>query len=587
MLRFYGRRWLLAGVAVGSAALVGCGGSGRASLGAAAEPARSRHGFVDVAQQSGVLFRHTNGAHGSHHMPETLGSGCAMFDADGDGDLDLLYLNGREFSETDGALPVGAPVTTAALYRNDAGKFTDITIGSGLDVPLYAMGCAVGDFDNDGVEDLYLTCAFEDSRLFHGLGAGRYEDVTRSAGVGNRRRWGASAAWFDFNGDGLLDLVVCNYLNYAIGREVSCTNRLGGKSYCTPRHYAGMAPTLYRNKGGGQFEDVTELSNVGFVTGKLLGVAVLDADLDGRPDLLLTSDTTPNLLLRNNGSGRFLDTALDAGVAIGENGLARAGMGVDVAELGRRGERAILIANYTNEPVSFFWESDRGYFVERTGPVGLLAPTLPTLGFGAFFLDYDNDGRQDIFLANGHVQDDIQLFQANLSYAQPHQLFRNVTEGPEPAFEERTAEAGPAFRKPAVSRGAAFGDYDGDGDLDLIVNNNGGAGELLRNDHSGAGHWLSVRLIGLKSNRSAYGARMSVKTAEGFHVRHRVSGSSYCSASAGPLHVGVGSRDRYDEIRVRWPSGRDEVWPGGPADRTMTLTEGSGKPAPQDSERVR
>jgi hypothetical protein len=555
---------------------LGCQGPRAGSVGSAAAtavPAAGPVTFTDVTQAAGVRFTHVNGGSGKKYMPETMGSGCAFLDVDGDDRLDLFLVNGR-------ALAGAAGTATAALYRNQGdGKFADITTGSGVDTPMFGMGCAVGDYDNDGRDDLYVTCALEPSHLFHNEGNGKFRDVTATAGLGNGGRWATSAAWLDYDRDGRLDLFVCNYVKYDLAHDVFCPNRLGQKSYCTPRYYDGLPPALYHNEGGGQFRDVSAASGVGAVIGKGLGVAVCDVDRDGWPDLYVANDTMPNFLFRNDRRGHFAEIGTEAGVAFGENGLARAGMGVDAAPIGPHGELALLVANFSNEPLSFFWEESDSFFSERTYAAGLARATLLTLGFGAFFFDYDNDGAADIFVANGHVQDDIQLFQSNLSYAQPHQLFHNQGAGAAGSpitFAEVGAAAGPAFTVPRVSRGAAHGDWDNDGDLDLLVNNNNGPCELLRNDGGDKRHWLQARLVGSRSNRDGIGAEARV-TAGGRVLRDRVrSGSSYCSASMLRLHFGLGDASRFDRVEVSWPSGLTERWTGGPADRMLTLTEGSG-----------
>lgn len=573
-------------LAVGSA---GCRTTSSRSPDASAShpsaPTASTPIFVDVTDSAGVHFRHSNGGSGHKFMPETMGSGCAFIDYDDDGLLDLLLLNGRPLEG--GGAPGGqnAALPTAALFHNaGSGRFTDATVGSGLDVPMFAMGCAVGDYDNDGRDDLFITCALDPCRLFRNEGGGRFRDVTRSAGVGNGGRWATSAAWLDYDRDGRLDLFVCNYVKYDLAHDVFCPNRLGGKSYCTPRHYEGLASTLYRNAGKGRFRDVSVPTGIGAAVGKALGVAVCDVNRDGWPDLYVANDTVPNFLFRNTGHGRFEEIGTEAGVAYGEDALARGGMGVDAATIGPKGELALFVANFSNEPCSFFWEEGPEFFTEQTLAVGLAQPTLLTLGFGAFFFDYDNDSAADLFMANGHVQDDIHLFQSNLRYAQPHQLFRNHggTSSPSPGvpalptFTETGPAAGVSFTVPRVSRGAAKGDWDNDGDLDLLISNNNGPCELLRNDGGSRAHWLETRLVGGRSNRNGIGAEVRVRSGDRVWRDRVRSGSSYCSAGMLRLHFGLGNRARYDAIEIVWPSGLTERWPGGAADRILTLSEGRG-----------
>ena len=529
--------------------------------------------FTDVTAAAGIHFRHVNGATGLKYLPETMGSGCAFLDYDGDGRLDLCFVNS-------GSLPGTSPANAAmpALYHNEGGDsrsptFKDVTAGSGLDVPMYGMGVAAGDFDNDGRDDLYVSGCLEPGRLFHNEGGGRFRDVTRAAGVGNAGHWGTSAAWVDYDRDGKLDLFVCDYLRYDLAHNLVCRNRLGGRSYCTPHHYPPDRCALFHNEGGDRFTDVSRRSGIASSTAKALGVTAADFDGDGWPDLYVASDTTPNLLLHNvrgpGGMRVFREEGLESGVAYGENGLARAGMGVDTT--GLDGNRlAIAVANFSNEPLSLFVQDGPGLFTDRTYEAGLASTHLAYLGFGLFFFDADNDGRPDLFVSNGHVQDDIQLFQNNLRYAEPCQLFRG--EGGL-RFTEVSQTAGAPFRRERVGRGAAYGDFDNDGSLDILLTSNNGPAELLRNDTAPRRHWLQVETRGTKSNRDGLGAEVTV-TAAGRRQRQWVrSGSSYCSAGMRWLHFGLGDATRVESVEVRWPSGAVTRRGPVPADQRLRVTE--------------
>jgi hypothetical protein len=545
--------------------------------------------FTDVTASAGIRFRHVNGASGKKYMPETMGSGCAFIDFNGDGWLDLFLVNSR-------ALPGApdSPPALPALYQNLGGAsptFSDVTAGSGLDVSMYGMGVAVGDYDNDGRDDLYVTAVLEPGRLFRNEGSGRFRDVTRAAGVGNDGHWGTSAAWVDYDRDGDPDLFVCNYVRYDLEHDLFCGNRLGEKSYCTPHHYPPDRCALFRNDGGPpgapRFTDVSRASGVARSTAKALGVAVADFDSDGWPDLYIASDTTPSLLLRNvrgpDGVRMFREEGLETGVAYGETGLARAGMGVDTTWLDDD-RLAVAVANFTNEPISLFVQDGPGMFTDRSYEAGLALTHMPYLGFGLFFFDANNDSRPDLFVANGHVQDDIHLFQNNLRYAERCQLFRGMGGL---RFVEISEAAGEPFRRERVGRGAAYGDYDNDGDLDLLLTTNGGPAELLRNDTKARFHWLQVELQGAGTtgsnvarpaprasrpagSRNGLGAEVIV-SAGGRRQRQWVrSGSSYCSASMRRLHFGLWEATRVDRVEVRWPGGT--VSRLGPVDADQRLT---------------
>jgi hypothetical protein len=570
-------------------ALTGCarpraapppGGHGNFSPAGRSETAAPR--FTDVTAAAGIHFRHASGASGAKRMPEPLGSGCAFWDYNGDGRLDLLLLNGRPLP--DRGLPDGggqsairdpqSAIRTLALYRNSGdGTFTDVTRAAGLALPMYAMGCAAADYDNDGDEDLYVTCVLGPSHLFRNQGNGTFVDVTRQAGVANDGpgRWGTSCAWLDYDRDGRLDLFVANYVRYDPAHEVRCTAPGGRPNYCTPEHYEPQVSRLYHNEGGGRFRDVTDASGIGRVAGKALGVVVCDVDRDGNPDLYVANDTTRNLLFHNTGRGTFVEEGLQRGLAYAETGQPRAGMGVDEDEPWNDGRQAFAVSNFAGEGLTLFRQEQPDLFLDASLTTGLHEPTLRTLGFGLLFLDASNSLRPEIFVANGHIQSDIQEQQPTLRYRQPHQLFQSGDDG---VFRDVGPRAGPAFMVGRVSRGAAYGDYDNDGDLDLLVNNNNGAPELLRNEGVPGRHWLQVSLHGTASNRDALGAEVILR-AEGITRRRRVrTGSSYCSQSMLPLHFGLGTLTRVDSLEILWPSGRVDRRGNLPVDTRLTLVEG-------------
>lgn len=551
--------------------LCGCTPLHGAPRAAAAAPVR----FTDVTAAAHLDFRYENGARGRRYLPETMGSGCAFIDYDGDGWLDILLLNGRTLSG--GRAPESTP--TAHLYHNRRdGTFEDVTAGSGLDVPLYAMGCCVGDYDNDGRPDLYVTCAVGPGHLFRNLGGGRFRDVTARAGVANAGHWGTSCAWLDYDGDGLLDLFVCNYVRYSPERDRPCTEA-GRRIYCRPTAYPPDSCVLYRNRGDGTFQDVSRAAGIAAFRGNALGVAAWDFDGDGRPDLVIASDLSPNLFFRNRGNGRFEEMGLNSGVALGEDGRPRAGMGIDVADVTGDGRASILISNFSSEPLSFFVEDRPLLFTDQTFRAGTGTSHLQLLGFGLFFFDADNDGFPDAFVANGHIEPEIARFGERSGYRQRSQLYRNLGDG---TFQDLGAAAGAPFAVERVGRGAACGDFNNDGRLDVLVNNNDGAPSLLRND-SPPGNWLQLELQGSGaggSNRSAIGARVRVTTGSHTQTQYVRSGSSYCSASMLRLHFGLGAADHADRVEITWPDRRMEVHTGLRAGRRITFTEGREQRSP-------
>ena len=518
--------------------------------------------FTDVTVQSGIRFVHNNGGFGKKYLPETVGAGVLFLDVDNDGWQDLLLVNSMNWPGRGDTV-----VSLPALYRNNRnGTFSDVTRGSGLDVELYGMGGAAADFDSDGNIDVYVT-ALGGGRLFRNLGGWKFADVTESAGVANNG-FSTSALWFDYDSDAKLDLFVAHYVEWTIETDRRCSLDGKNKSYCGPEDYEGQSPTLYRNRGDGTFEDVTSRAGLYDPDSKGLGVAILDFDGDDRMDLFLANDTAPNRLFRNNGDGTFVDRAFEAGVALGESGRPRAGMGVDAADYDGSGRPSLVIGNFTNEKMALYQNRGNGLFVDRASRTSIGRASRLSLTFGCFFFDYDLDGRPDIFAANGHVQDDVQNVQALISHAQLPHLFRNVGWG---LFEPVTTASGGALQRPMVARGAAYADYDNDGDLDIVVTVNNGPARLLRNDGGNRNNVLRVQTIGTASNRDGIGTRVEV-TVHGLSRWQIVkTGSSYASQSelaltfrAPRCEVGVASSGalavgdrRYDRERRR-QSPRDD-----------------------------
>lgn len=501
--------------------------------------------FEDVTRSAGLRFVHYNGAFGKRYLPETLGPGCAFLDFDRDGRLDILLINGMDWPSH------SRRKSTAALYRNNGnGTFLDATSGSGLDVELYGLGVAVGDYDNDGWQDLFITCVGQ-SRLFRNRG-GHFVDVTASAGLAGRNGFSTSALWFDYDRDGLLDLFVCNYVRWTPETDLYCSLDGKQKSYCTPEAYPGTTSWLFRNAGKGRMEDVTAKSGLFDSTSKSLGVTVLDYDTDAWPDLFVSNDTQPNKLYHNNRDGTFNEVGSQAGVAFSEDGRARAGMGVDSADFDNSGFPGVVVTNFSGEGVGLYSPVGEGLFVDQAPRSSVGQLTRMTLGFGCFFFDADLDGLQDLLVVNGHIDQAIDAVQSRVRFAEPPHLFQNLGQG---RFRDVAAKAGDAFSQPKVGRGAAFGDYDNDGDIDILVTTNAGPAHLFRNDIGNGHRSLRLRLQGVRSNRDGIGSRVQVN-AGGTHFWKRVkSGSSYLSGSELTLTFGLGRRQDIASVLVEWPSG--------------------------------
>ena len=541
-----------------------------AKIGVGAPAETSSIQFRDVTQRAGIHFVHNNGAFGKKYLPETMGPGVAFIDYDNDGWPDIFLVNGTDWPGH------GQKRSTPKLYHNNHDDtFTDVTHKAGLDVEMFGMGVAVGDYDNDGYDDLFVT-AYGQNRLFHNNGNGTFTDVTQRVGLQGPKEFSTSAAWVDYDKDGHLDLVVANYVQWTPEADLYCTLDGKSKSYCTPESYKGTAVRLWHNRGNDTFEDATQKAGLGDATSKTLGVAVLDYDNDGWPDLLFSNDTQPNKLCRNNGNGTFSEKAVVAGVAFSEDGVARAGMGVDAADYDHSGYTSVLITNFSNQMISLYHNEGKGLFVDEAPRSEIGRASLLTLGFGCFFLDYDLDGWPDVLIANGHVDDDIQKVQANVSYAERPHLFRNVGKG---KFAEVTQSMGATFASPRVGRGAAYADINNDGRLDLLLSTNGGPVYLFRNEASSvaaANHSLRVKLIGTKSNRDGIGATVKLTAGGETQTQMLRSGSSYLSASELVLTFGLGPRDKTDSIEIRWPSGQLDRLSAVPAGATINVTEGKG-----------
>ncbi|HZT57907.1 MAG TPA: CRTAC1 family protein [Pyrinomonadaceae bacterium] len=526
--------------------------------------------FTDVTAQAGIRFKHNSGAAGKKYLPETMGAGAAFLDYDNDGWQDILLVNSTSWPGDKG------PKTYPALYRNNHdGTFTDVTRASGLAVEMYGIGVAVGDFDNDGFDDIYVTCVGQ-NHLFRNLGGGRFQDVTQKAGVADPG-FSTSAVWFDYDHDGKLDLFVAHYVEWSPETDVNCTLDGTNKSYCTPQKYKGQTSKLFHNRGNGTFEDVTQKAGINDPAGKSLGVALLDYNDDGWLDLFVADDTEPNHLYKNNGNGTFTDEALTAGVAFGESGAARAGMGVDAADYDGSGRQSIVIGNFTSESMALYHNDGGGLFTDEARASGIGKMSEQSLTFATFFFDYDLDGLLDIFAVNGHVSDDIQKVQPSVRYAQPPHLFRNLGRK---KFEEVTEKVGRVLGRAIVGRGAAYGDFDNDGDLDLLVTANNGPARLYRNDNANQNDVLRVKLVGTRSNRDAIGARVTVTGANGFKTANMVrSGSSYASQNELPLTFGLGKPDGTDRafnVEIVWPSGERMSLPQVKANQSLVIQEGQG-----------
>ncbi len=517
--------------------------------------------FADITRQAGIRFVHNTGAFGKKYLPETMGSGCAFLDYDNDGNPDILLINGKDFPGHK------RNRTTLELYHNNGnGTFTDVTAKAGLNVEIYGMGVAVGDYDNDGWDDIYVT-GLGESRLFHNEGNGKFKDVTKAAGV-NNTGFGASCVWFDYDRDGKLDLFVTNYVKWSVEGDIVC--KLDGvhKSYCTPESYKGDTCRLFHNLGNGRFEDVTQKAGIYDLTSKSLGVAVIDYDQDGWPDLAVSNDTQPNKLYHNNRNGTFTEEGVNHAIAYNADGKVRGAMGIDEGDFDRSGLPSLAIGNFSNEMLGLY-HNEGNFFLDVAPSSTVGRASLLALSFGLFFFDYDLDGLEDLFVANGHIEPDINRIQPQVTYAQLPLVFHNDGQG---KFREVTQALG--FNRKLVARGAAFADIDNDGALDVLLTTNGGPAYLFHNEGSGRMNALRVKTVGTRSNRDGIGAVVRVKATNGEQWQTVHSGSSYCSQSELTLTFGLGTANQADKVEITWPSGQRDTLTNLKANATYTIEEG-------------
>lgn len=527
-----------------------------------AEPPLSR--FTDITAAAGIQFIHNNGAQGEKLLPETMGGGVAFLDYDGDGDQDLLLINSTWWP---GKAPAGKGASTPALYQNDGkGLFKDVTAGSGLDVSVYGMGVAVGDYDNDGRVDIFITTVGL-NHLFHNEGGGRFQEVTATSGVGGSpEAWSTAASWIDIDNDGDLDLYVANYvkwsreIDFEVGFKIDGTTR----AYGPPMTFAGTFPYLYRNEGGGKFTDISEASGVqrknaatGVPAAKTLGIAPIDFNHDGRIDLILANDTTPNLVFTNAGAGKFEEIGQLSGIAFDSYGNTRGAMGIDAARYRNDPTIGVVIGNFANEMIALYaQQNDPAQFTDAAITEGIGPASRLLLKFGVFFFDYDLDGRLDVLSANGHLEEEINKIQKSQHYRQPAQLFWNTGSDSGSCYVSVTAEkAGSDLFKPLAGRGSAYADIDGDGDEDVIITQVGGSPLLLRNDQNAGHQWIRLQLEGTAVNRDAIGAWVHVTTANGKISRQVMPTRSYLSQSELPITIGLGSATEIKQVEIEWPGG--------------------------------
>ena len=518
--------------------------------------------FTDITRYAGIKFKHFNDASPRKYLPETMGAGVAFFDYDNDGKPDIYFVNGARLK--------GArnPAIHGALYHNLGNlKFEDVTVAAGLDKPMFGMGVAVGDYDNDGFIDLFVSGVDED-RLYHNLGNGRFEDVSDRVGL-DSVGFSSSAAFLDYDKDGYLDLFVGRYVEWSRETDIPCSFDGVHRVYCTPEAYKGESNRLYKNIGGKKFKDVTRSAGIWQPDGKTLGVAIMDYNRDGWPDIAVANDTMRNFLFINKRDGTFTEDGIMSGMAYSESGATRGGMGIDTADADGDGSEDILVGNFSQEMSAFYRGSPKGFFVDEAPQAGIGLPTLMTLAFGTLFIDYDNDGFLDIVIANGHIEPEINKSQKLQHYAQASHLFRNQRDA---TFKRIEEPPGSPLNEKLVGRGLASADIDGDGDLDLVVTQNGREARLWRNN-ARPRSWIRVKLVGVQSNRTGYGAVVKAISGARRWSSMLVSGRSYLSACEPVVSLGLGDTKALDRLEVTWPSGRVQTVPHPPINREIVVKE--------------